>query len=64
MDNETAKALGCLFLAIVHSLTDEHRAEIAAQLSVRLIILGIAPSCGNISNLFIMSRRPILRGSF
>jgi len=32
MDNETAKALGCLFLAIVHSLTDEHRAEIAGTI--------------------------------
>lgn len=30
MDNETAKAVGTLFLAIVNSLTDEHRAEIWA----------------------------------
>jgi hypothetical protein len=30
MDPETAKVIGALFVAIVNSLTDEHRAEICA----------------------------------
>jgi hypothetical protein len=32
MDAETAKAVGTLFLAIVNSLTDDHRAEICATI--------------------------------
>ena len=33
MDSETAKAVGTLFLAIVNSLTDDHRAEICAAIN-------------------------------